>query len=163
MSQGIIYLIINKETGHKYIDSTTLPMNKEWQRHLEIARKMPSSMLHKALIQFGIHKFTIKEIDECNERLLKDRKEYWIQQYNPEYNKFDIIQENTPEEEPEKEQPKNIRHYTFKPEHRGDGKCASIRIQGIKIETGEIREWENSRAAAEELTGKRHYNANILK
>lgn len=165
MSQGIIYLIINKETGHKYIDHTTLSMNKEWQNHIELAKRMSSSLLHKAFRQFGLHKFTIKEIDECHERLLEERKQYWIQYYKPEYNDEKYIQnkEEVIIEKPKEDKPKNITYYTIKPEHRATGKYASIRIQGINIETGEIKEWNNSRDAAEEITGNRNYNANILK
>jgi hypothetical protein len=104
----------------------------------------------------------IKEIDESNESLLEERREYWIKQYNPEYNNESFIVREK-EEEIEIEEKKKRIPPSFKPEHRGDGKHASIRIQGMNIETGEIREWDNSRDAAEEVTGNRNYNSNILK
>lgn len=166
MAQGIVYLIINKETGHKYIDTTTLPMNKEWQNHIQSAGKMSSKLLHRAFRQFGLHKFMIKEIDECDERLLEERKHYWIEQYKPEYNekvnKPETIDKPIPVQEPViKKERKSFN--TFKPEHRGNGKYASIRIRGTNIKTGEVKEWENSRDAAEEVIGNRNYNSNILK
>lgn len=161
MAQGIIYIIINKETGHKYIDSTTIPMNKEWQNHIQSASKMSPKLLHKAFRQFGLHKFMIKEIDECDERLLDEKKNYWIQHYKPEYN--DSLPEQVTPVKPKPIQEKPRSQYIIKPEHRGTGKLASIRIRGLNIKTGETKEWDNSRDAAEELTGKRNYNANILK
>jgi len=103
----------------------------------------------------------IKEIDEASESILEEKRQYWINQYQPEYNDetFEIKEK---EEEVKPEEKKKIPP-TFKPEHRGNGKYASIRIQGMNLETGEIREWDNSRDAAEEVTGNRNYNGNILK
>lgn len=82
MSQGIIYLIINKQNGHKYVGQTTKSMNKRWQEHISEALRMSSSPLHRAMRKYGNHNFTIKEIDECNEELLNEREQYWIEQYN---------------------------------------------------------------------------------
>ena len=105
----------------------------------------------------------IKEIDESNESLLQERVDYWIKQYNPEYNDGSFIVKEKEEKIQIVEEKKEKILPTFKPEHRGSGKSASIRIQGMNIETGEIKEWDNSRDAAEELTGNRNYNSNILK
>ena len=163
MAQGIVYVIINKETGHKYIDSTLLSMNKEWQNQIQSANKMSSKLLHKAFRQFGLHKFMIKELDECNERLLEERKNYWIKQYKPEYNDTLPVPDTPAIPKPIKKEPEKKIQYIIKPEDRSTGKLASIRIRGMNIKTGEIKEWDNSRDAAEELTGKRTYNSNILK
>jgi group I intron endonuclease len=162
MAQGIIYLIINKELGHKYVGKTTQMMNKEWQYHIERSKRMSTEPLHKAFRKYGIHNFIIKQIDESNETILEERQQYWIKQYNPEYNNasFEVKEK---EEEIKIEEKKKRPPHTFRPEDRGDGKHASIRIQGLNLETGEIREWDNSRDAAEDLTGKRNYNSNILK
>ena len=161
MSQGIIYLIINKQDGHKYIGQTTLPMNKQWQQHIQEAMRMSAKPLHRAMRKYGNHNFMIKEVDECNESLLNEREQYWIQQYKPEYN----IEKEEPEEikpiipEPKK---KPSSWSILTDENRGNGKHSGIKIQGLNIETGEIREWDNARDAAEELTGDRNKNSNIL-
>lgn len=162
MSQGIIYLIINKQTGHKYIGKTTQLMNKEWQYQIDQSKRMSPKPLHKAFRKYGVHNFMIKEIDEGNESILEERKQYWINQYKPEYNDETFEVKEKEEEVIVKEQKPKIKP-TFKPEHRATGKLLSIPIQGLNITTGEIREWDNSRDAAEEITGNRNYNANIIK
>ena len=57
-------------------------MNKRWQEHIAEANRMSSCPLHKAFRKYGVHKFSIKEIDECDERLLDEREQYWIEHYN---------------------------------------------------------------------------------
>ena len=82
MSQGIIYLIINKQNGHKYVGQTTQPMNKRWQQHIQEALRMSDKPLHRAMRKYGNHNFMIKELDECDKSLLDQREQYWIEQYN---------------------------------------------------------------------------------
>ena len=169
MAQGIVYIIINKETGHKYLNATTLPMNKEWQNHILASNKMSTQLIHRAFRQYGLHKFMIKQIDECDEKILEDKVIYWFEQYKPEYN--DPPPKKKPPEPPEPiitEEPipvvkeKKPTWRQIKPEERSTGKCLSIRVQGTHIETGEVKEWENSREAALELTGDRKRNGNVL-
>jgi hypothetical protein len=107
----------------------------------------------------------IKQIDECDEKILEDKVTYWFEQYKPEYN--DPLPKKKPEpiiiEEPVvviKEKKSTWRQ--IKPEERSTGKCLSIRVQGTHIETGEVKEWENARAAALEITGDKKRNSNVL-
>lgn len=177
MSQGIIYIIINKSNGHKYVGQSTLPMNKVWQQHIQDANKMSSKPLHKAFRKHGIDKFMIKQIDECDASLLNEKETYWIKQYQSYndggYNEEPIeviIQEEPIEEIIEtplsshkdlsriNKKPWNI----ISPEHRSTGKHSGLRIQGRNLDTGEIRVWENARDAAEEVAGDRRKNSNIL-
>ena len=166
MAQGIVYIIINKETGHKYLNSTTLSMNKEWQNHILASNKMSTQLIHRAFRQYGLHKFMIKQIDECDEKILEDRVIYWFEQYKPEYN--DPPLKKKPEPEPIIEEPvaivkeKKSTWRQIRPEERSTGKCLSIRVQGTHIETGEVKEWENARAAALEITGDKKRNSNVL-
>jgi hypothetical protein len=166
MAQGIVYIIINKETGHKYLNSTTLSMNKEWQNHILASNKMSTQLIHRAFRQYGLHKFMIKQIDECDENNLEDKVIYWFEQYKPEYN--DPLPKKKPEPEPIIEEPvaivkeKKSTWRQIRPEERSTGKCLSIRVQGTHIETGEVKEWENARAAALEITGDKKRNSNVL-
>jgi group I intron endonuclease len=191
MSQGIIYLIINKQNGHKYIGQTTQPMNKRWQQHIQEALRMSDKPLHRAMRKYGNHNFMIKELDECDKSLLDDREQYWIEQYNtfnssegynatsggnrPEFSdetkqKLSEIaynRERTDEEVANiktalTEKAKQQSWGFLTDENRGNGKHSGIRIQGLNIETGEIREWDNARDAAEEVAGDRNKNSNIL-
>jgi group I intron endonuclease len=161
---GIVYLIINKQNGKKYVDATTKMMNKSWAEHLNQARRMSREPLHRAIRDYGAHLFQLRELDECTKDLLSERQQYWIDQYKPEYNT------ELPEEV--KEQPKQkgfrVPQQTQKPKgfalskHRGTGKSTGIRIQSMNLDTGEIKEWENSRTAAAEIAGDPNRGSNIL-
>lgn len=174
MSQGIIYLIINKENGHKYVGQTTQPMNKRWQQHIQEANKMSSKPLHKAFRKYGVDKFTMKVIDECDVSLLNEKEQYWIEKYNT----FESAEGyNAIREEERKDNILNIilnetqsltKNTKIEPwgclteENRGNGKHSGLSILGINIETGEEKVWESAREAAYELTGDARKNSNIL-
>lgn len=169
MARGIIYLIINKENGYKFVGSTLQPMNKEWQSHIQSANRMSSEPLHRAFRQFGVHRFGIQELDECDERELEDKKEQWILHYNS-YNEgynYRIFEE---EEEDEIDEsiiiPTQIREtkswHIIQKEHRGNGKHLGLRVQGKHIETGEIKVWNSASEAAAEVAGNPRKNSNIL-
>jgi group I intron endonuclease len=191
MVRGIIYLIINKENGHKYIGQTTQAMNKRWQQHIVESRKMSQKPLHRAFRKYGIDKFTIKEIDECDEHLLNEKEEYWIKHYNTfesadGYNATSggdkvVFNEETKTKISEKlsniertsEWVENIKTSLkekaireswgcLTDKNRGNGKHSGLRVQGIHIETGEMKEWENARIAAADVAGDPNKNSNIL-
>lgn len=170
MAQGIVYLIINKENGHKYVGQTTQPLNKRWQQHIQEANRMSPKPLHRAFRKYGVGKFTMKVIDECDESLLNEKEQYWIEQYNTSEEGYNdskpiLIQET-----------KNIISNTITipqkskiepwgcltEENRGNGKHSGLKIMGINIETGEEKIWENAREAALEVAGDRNKNSNIL-
>lgn len=191
MNRGIIYLITNKENGHKYVGQTTQGMNKRWQQHIQEALRMSSKPIHQAMRKYGNHRFTIQEIDECDENLLNEREEYWIKHYNTfesaeGYNATSggsrpIFNQETKQKLSEIASQKILTETHIEnistalttkakqepwgfltDENRGNGKHSGLRIRGTNIETGEIKEWENARMAAQELTGDPKRNANIL-
>jgi group I intron endonuclease len=162
MAQGIIYLIINKQNGHKYIGQTTKGMNKIWQEHISEALRMSSSPLHRAMRKYGNHNFMIKELDECDDSLLNEKEAYWIKQYNTSKseegynNTIDDNEVEIPISEEKIEEPiKRKEPWGFQlKENRGNGKHTAKRVMGINIETGEQKIWESITAAAIEVTGK---------
>ena len=173
MARGIIYLITNKENNYKYIGHTTQAMNKEWQRHIQEANKMSSEPLHRAFRQYGVHKFNIREIDECDENLLKEKETYWIEHYHTWENEQGynirsekIVVEEVKEEKviikptPVKRNVKNWGNITDK--NRGDGKHCGLKIRGKNLTTGVCTDYENAREAARAITGDPKKNANIL-
>ena len=174
MRTGSIYLIINKENGHKYISKTTEALNKEWKYHIERAKRMSKEPLHSAMRKHGNHNFSIKQIDECNETELDKKIEYWVGRYNPEYNNSSMLIEGAcayPEgEKPTtttfviKKKEEKKRTYGFQdPKNRGGGGINRIQVLGINIETGEEKTWESASSAAEEVAGNSKYGHNILK
>lgn len=168
MAQGIIYLIINKENGDKYVGQTIRSMNKEWQEHITEANKMSGEPLHRAFRKYGIHKFTIKEIDECDESLLNERKQYWIERYNTfigeegyntEIRQIEVI---TPEIDVPKVEVKEREPWGFMlEENRGNGRNSAIKVMGVNIETGEEKIWRSFTDAALEVAGNKEANATI--
>lgn len=169
MGRGIIYLITNKENGHKYVGQTTQGMNKQWQQHIQEALRMSSKPIHRAMRKYGNHRFSIQEIDECDETLLNERKQYWIKHYNTYenaegYNTQSIIPTPTPKQEiiPKVTTSKIEPWGSLTDKNRGNGKHSGLRIRGTNIETGEIKEWESARVAAQEIAGNPNKNGNIL-
>lgn len=167
MTRGIIYLITNKENGHKYVGQTTLAMNKEWQQHIQEALRMSEKPIHKAMRKYGNHRFTIQEIDECDASLLNEKEDYWIHHYNTfenveGYNKPLEHIPNIPIVLSETEKVKKQPWGSLTDKNRSDGKHSGLRIRGKNLETGEVKEWESIRAAATEVTGDPNKNGNIL-
>jgi group I intron endonuclease len=171
MARGIIYLITNKENGLKYVGSTLLPMNKEWQSHIQLSNKMSPEPLHRAFRQYGVHRFGIQELDECDERELDDKREQWIRHYNSyngeNYN-FRIFDEEEEDDEEDlipivPDKVKQVRHlHTFTNQDRRNIKRTGHKVQGKHLETGEIKIWESAALAAEEVTGNARKNSNIM-
>ena len=160
MAQGIVYIIINRNTGHKYIGQTLLPQNKIWQHHIQSAMRMSQESLHKGMRKDGNHNFMIRELDSCDESNLDEREQYWIDQYQPEYNNNIEVEEII-----EKKEPLIIKKkkYGFQiAKNRGSGITSRIGMLGINIETGEERTWESASSASEDVTGDPKYAHNIL-
>ena len=185
MKQGVIYLIINKVNGHKYVGQTTQGTNKRWKQHIDEAMRMSPYPLHKAMRKYGNGNFMIKEIYECREDELDEKKEYYIKKYNT----FNSVEGyNTTEETKEKisdkmsgimkseehcntiskgldnnEKLHPVRGGFHLAENRGNGKHLATKILSVNIETGEEREWDSISDAAIELTGDRKKNGNIVR
>lgn len=169
MSRGTIYLILNKQNGHKYIGNTTISMNKEWVYHIERSKRMSSEPLHKAFRDYGTHNFSIRELDECNESELNDKTNYWIDKYNPEYNPaptppvevVEVIETPPPQKVIRKQSP-SPHLQVWNENTRGNGKHFGFKIRGKNLETGLCTDYESARVAAEQVTGNPRNNSNIL-
>ena len=191
MAQGIIYLITNKQNGHKYVGQTTQGMNKRWQQHIQEALRMSDKPLHRAMRKYGNHNFMIKEIDECDETLLNEKEEYWIKHYNTfesaeGYNATSGGDKTILSEETKQKISEKAKEKIFTPEHienisialtakakiepwgiltkenRGNGKHCGLPIRGKNLQTGVCTDYENARMAALSLTGDPNKNSNIL-
>ena len=165
MARGTIYLILNKQNGHKYVGNTTLGMNKEWVYHIERSKRMSAEPLHKAFRQFGTHNFMIKEIDECDESEIENKTNHWIEKYTPEYNppkQVDIIPEIVVVEKKKRIYQSSPHLKPWNDEIRGNGKHFGLRIRGKSLETGLCTDYESARVAAEQVTGNPNNNSNIL-
>lgn len=169
MKRGIIYLILNKQTEHKYIGHTELAINKEWAQHIEKSKRMSSEALHKAFREYGIHNFMIRELDEYDETTLDRKLEQWIDKYQPHYNPPRITFIEEEEEEivitpPEKGKNKGNKSnlIPFNDKTRSDGKHSGLKIRARNLKTGKVHDWNSARDAAREITGDAKRNSNIL-
>lgn len=175
MARGIIYLILNKKNGQKYVGNTTLAMNKEWVRHIDRSKRMSTEPLHKAFGEYGTHNFMIKEIDECDESEFTEKTNYWIKQYKPEYNpigesvsdaeKAALPMSLSQDMKPIVKQKRKISSpnlIQWNEHTRGDGKKTGLKIKGKNLETGLCTEYESAREAATQVTGNPNNRANIL-
>lgn len=191
MSRGIIYLITNKENGHKYVGQTTQGMNKRWQQHITESRQMSQKPLHRAFRKYGVHRFNIQEIDECDESLLNEREAYWINHFNTfesaeGYNATSGGDKIVFSEETKKKISTKASQKVFTETHienisialtekskqnpwgcltdknRGNGKHSGLKIRGKNLQTGLCTDYENARMAALSLTGDANKNSNIL-
>ena len=154
---GIIYQLINKIDGQTYIGSTTLPLNKIWKHHIDSAMRMSPLLLHREMRKHKNHNFMPKEVCDCHESELESKKEHYIK----ELNAHDVDTEV--EEEIIIEKPKEKKLVGFQnAKYRGNGKTGGIKLMGWNIETGEERYWDSAMDAAEELTGNKKNNSNIL-
>lgn len=168
MERGIIYLILNKQTGEKYVGNTTLAMNKEWVHHIDRSKRMSSEPLHKAFRQYGVHNFMIKELDEYDNTCLDSKLNEWIEKYKPEYNPAPVNVEKAEEIIQEKRKIPVKRNYNadnLKPfnEHtRGNGKHLGLKIRGKNLQTGVCKDYDSARDAATDVTGDPNANGNIL-
>lgn len=164
MARGIIYLIINKQNGYKYVGQTTQGMNKEWKQHIQDSLRMSLEPLHYAMRRYGNHNFTIKEIDECDESLLDDKEKYWIKHYNTLENQKGY---NTKTKKKTITTEKVIKTKVepwneLTNQTRGNGKHSGLLIRGKNLETGICTDYENARIAALSITGNANRNSNIL-
>ena len=178
MARGIIYLILNKQTGEKYVGNTTLAMNKEWVHHIERSKRMSSEPLHKAFRSCGVHNFMIKELDECDESEFNEKTNHWIEQYKPEYNvtnavkaeeSMQVLRNDTPIPNVVKEiktppvkRVKSPHLIPWNENTRGDGKKLGLKIRGKNLETGLCKDYNSAREAAIDVTGVPNTNGNIL-
>lgn len=190
MQLGRIYLIINKENGHKYIGQTTHLVNKRWAEHISEARRMSQTPLHRAIRKYGTHMFMIREICECNVDELNEKEQYYIKQYNTfessnGYNATsggerpllsqetkDKISDTMSDVERTDEWKTHIKEsindriqeqpwgFHLK-ENRGNGKHSRMAILAIDVETGREIEYESIRAAAKDIKGDVRYTGNI--
>lgn len=87
---GYIYLITNTITGHQYVGQTSLTIEKRWKRHCDCVRwnEHPDLPLYVAMKKYGVEKFIVSQIEECDDSLLNEREVYWIKQYDTYHNGY---------------------------------------------------------------------------
>lgn len=78
----MIYLIINKVNGKRYIGKTTKTLEERWYRHIKDAEYGSDTFFHRAIRKHGAHNFSIEFLAEG----LEEEEVKMIKAFNPEYN-----------------------------------------------------------------------------
>ena len=73
-----IYKITNLIDGKVYIGLTTRTVEMRWKEHC----RHDSLEVDKAIQEYGKYNFTIETLEECDDSILDDREQYWINYYN---------------------------------------------------------------------------------
>ena len=172
MNQGIIYAIYNKESGKYYVGQTIHELNKRWREHIYESNRHNPAPLYKSMRKYGLDKFNIRVIEECNVDTLDDRETYWIEQYNAYSNGYnqtsgaggqyrisdelkDRISDAMSGVQKTPEHIENIREglkrngvgFTI----RGDGKHSRIKIKTINVNTLEESFYDSMTECAKAL------------
>ena len=82
-----IYKIVNKITNDFYIGSSK-DIKARWHCHKNSNnyKKYPNSKLYKAMSEYGIKNFDFDIIEECSEKDLLEKEQYYIDSLHPVYN-----------------------------------------------------------------------------
>lgn len=78
MPYGIVYLVINRINGKRYVGQTTQSLNMRWSQHVYAAFNRPHEIiLHNAIRKYGAESFSISQIAEASDKALLDWLEDW--------------------------------------------------------------------------------------
>lgn len=80
MVQGHIYVITNKLNGKQYVGQTSRNIEDRYYEHCYDSRS--TSKIHKAIQEFGVQNFELKELETVDLNKLDEREQYWIQELN---------------------------------------------------------------------------------
>ena len=75
--QGHIYVITNKVNGKQYVGQTSRNIDTRFEEHCYDNRS--TSLIHQAIVKYGISNFSIEELEQVDLSLLDEREQYWIQ------------------------------------------------------------------------------------
>lgn len=75
-----IYKITNIITGEFYIGQTN-DIKRRWKEHRVKMKTNTTKTLYAAMREYGIDNFTFEVLEECEEKDLLDREQYYIEKY----------------------------------------------------------------------------------
>lgn len=87
---AFIYKITNQLNQKCYIGKTMLSIQERWIQHLRDAVKdnRNNRPLYKAINKYGKDNFIIEQIEECSDKIVNEREQYWIKYYNSYHNGY---------------------------------------------------------------------------
>ena len=81
--RGIIYSILNKVNGQRYIGQTQQDLSKRWGQHIQESKIHSDLPLYHAIKKYGVGMFAVRIIEEdIPINKLSERECYWIEQFD---------------------------------------------------------------------------------
>lgn len=78
---GYIYKITNLINNKIYIGKTERTIQQRWAEHKKKVSQLDLP-LYRAIKKYGVDSFSIESIEECDNREIDQRENYWIKFYN---------------------------------------------------------------------------------
>lgn len=116
---GHIYKITNTVTNLEYVGKTVNNINKRLDEHIRSGRKIDgSSRIAKSLREYGSLNHKIEVLEVCDDALLLEREQYWIDKLNTLHIGLNIKNEKVDKEfqywgDPEKAKQNKDNHETW--------------------------------------------------
>lgn len=79
-----IYVITNDINGKQYVGKTNNSIEQRFREHIKDSKRerCEKRPLYSAMNKYGIKHFSIKQLEECDESIVNEREQYWIQKLN---------------------------------------------------------------------------------
>lgn len=140
-----IYMIVNRQNGHKYLGSDVRPLNKVWREILEKYESW-NGALYNTMKYYGSGAFSIKIVEEVNDNRLEERMAYWAERYTPEYNEV-VIPHETKHVDNKESYRRGERKWGYQRIHKKQKKSNKIVLKCRSLETGKLKTlhgWETA-------------------
>ena len=85
-----VYKITNDINNKVYVGLTFSAIENRWKTHLhdKNAWSCRNRPLYRAMNKYGVEHFHIEEIEECDNSIVNEREQYWIEYYNSYHNGY---------------------------------------------------------------------------
>jgi len=140
-----IYMIVNRQNGHKYLGSDVRPLNKVWREILEKYESW-NGALYNTMKYYGVNSFTIRIVEEVQDHKLDERMVYWRERYTPEYNEA-VISYESKSVDNKGSYHKGARKWGYNRVHKKNKKSNKNVIKCRNVETGKLKTlhgWETA-------------------
>lgn len=87
---GYIYKIFTSCSNKVYIGQTRQSIEDRYKEHLKNRSASVPYHLYNAMRKYGIETFRIEQIEECDNDVLSEREQYWIQYYDSFNNGYNM-------------------------------------------------------------------------
>ena len=79
-----IYVITNDINNKQYVGKTNYSIEKRFKEHIKDSkrREYEKRPLYNAMNKYGIEHFSIEQLEKCDESIVNEKEQYWIQKLN---------------------------------------------------------------------------------